>query len=209
MCLCVALHKFGVRQSPNVPERCVLTAHKQFSCTWIAQLRHQLAHFAQSAGVPVFRINRLSARHSSNWVGWVDCVSVDSDSQSGLNRFWCASAHWTALSCKCTWRCVICRTSSHLSVTYVRFCLFFCEQFKKKKEHTVCVFVYIYIYIHTHTQTHTHTHTHTYIHISVTNVEWLLPEAVLKQFVSPDDEHCVLETCREFDLCLTVHHRCR
>ena len=161
MCLCVALHMFGVRQSPNVPERCVLTAHKQFSCTWIAQLCHQLAHFAQSAGVPVFRINRLSARHSSNWVGWVDCVSVDSDSQSGLNRFWCASAHWTALSCKCTWRCVICRTSSHLSVTYVRFCLFFCEQFKKKKEHTVCVFVYIYIYIYTHTHTHTHTHTYT------------------------------------------------
>ena len=27
--------------------------------------------------------------------------------------------------------------------------------------------------------------------------ECLLPEAVLKQFVSPDVEHCVLETCRE------------
>ena len=27
--------------------------------------------------------------------------------------------------------------------------------------------------------------------------EWLLLEAVLKQFVSPYDEHCVLETCRE------------
>ena len=34
-------------------------------------------------------------------------------------------------------------------------------------------------------------------HISATNTEWLLPEAVLKQFVSPDDEHCVLETCWE------------
>ena len=34
-------------------------------------------------------------------------------------------------------------------------------------------------------------------HISATNIEWLLPEAVLKQFVFPDDEHCVLETCRE------------
>jgi len=34
-------------------------------------------------------------------------------------------------------------------------------------------------------------------HISATNIEWLLPEAVLKQFVSPDDEHDVLETCRE------------
>ena len=33
--------------------------------------------------------------------------------------------------------------------------------------------------------------------ISASNTEWLLPEAVLKQFVSPDDEHCVLETCRE------------
>ena len=31
-------------------------------------------------------------------------------------------------------------------------------------------------------------------HISATNIEWLLPEAVLKQFVSPDDEHDVLET---------------
>ena len=28
-------------------------------------------------------------------------------------------------------------------------------------------------------------------------VEWLLQEAVLIQFVSPDDEHDVLETCRE------------
>jgi hypothetical protein len=34
-------------------------------------------------------------------------------------------------------------------------------------------------------------------HISATNTEWLLPEAVFKQFVSPDDEYCVLETCRE------------
>jgi hypothetical protein len=34
-------------------------------------------------------------------------------------------------------------------------------------------------------------------HISDTDIEWLLPEAVLIQFVSPDDEHCVLETCRE------------
>ena len=30
--------------------------------------------------------------------------------------------------------------------------------------------------------------------------EWLLPEAVLIQFVSPDDEHCVLETCRELQI---------
>ena len=34
-------------------------------------------------------------------------------------------------------------------------------------------------------------------HISATNIEWLLAEAVLIQFVSPDDEHDVLETCRE------------
>jgi len=34
-------------------------------------------------------------------------------------------------------------------------------------------------------------------HISATNIEWLLPEAVLIQFVPPDDEHDVLETCRE------------
>ena len=33
--------------------------------------------------------------------------------------------------------------------------------------------------------------------ISATNIERLLPEAVLMQFVSPDDEHCVLEICRE------------
>ena len=37
-------------------------------------------------------------------------------------------------------------------------------------------------------------------HISATNIEWLLPEAVLVQFVSPDDEHCVLETCRELQI---------
>jgi len=34
-------------------------------------------------------------------------------------------------------------------------------------------------------------------HISATNMEWLLPEAALIQFVSPDVEHCVLKTCRE------------
>jgi hypothetical protein len=34
-------------------------------------------------------------------------------------------------------------------------------------------------------------------HVSATNIEWLLPETVLIQFVSPDDEHCVLETCRD------------
>ena len=34
-------------------------------------------------------------------------------------------------------------------------------------------------------------------HISATNIEWLLPEAVFIQSVSPDDEHDVLETCGE------------
>ena len=33
--------------------------------------------------------------------------------------------------------------------------------------------------------------------ISATNIEWRLPEAILIQFVSSDDEHDVLETCRE------------
>ena len=32
---------------------------------------------------------------------------------------------------------------------------------------------------------------------TTTNTEWQLPEVVLIQFVSPDDEHDVLETCRE------------
>ena len=35
------------------------------------------------------------------------------------------------------------------------------------------------------------------LHTSATNIERLLPEAVLIQFVSPDDEHDVLETCRD------------
>ena len=35
-------------------------------------------------------------------------------------------------------------------------------------------------------------------HISATNIDRLLPEVVLMiQFVSPDDEHDVLETCRD------------
>ena len=34
-------------------------------------------------------------------------------------------------------------------------------------------------------------------HISATNIEWQLPEAVLIEFVSPDDDHDMLETCRE------------
>ena len=34
-------------------------------------------------------------------------------------------------------------------------------------------------------------------HDTATNTEWQLPEAVLIQCVSPDDEHDMLETCRE------------
>ena len=34
-------------------------------------------------------------------------------------------------------------------------------------------------------------------HDTATNTEWQLPEAVLIQFVSPDDEHDMLETCKE------------
>jgi hypothetical protein len=35
---------------------------------------------------------------------------------------------------------------------------------------------------------------------TATDTEWRLPEVVLTQFVSPDDEHDVLETCREFKI---------
>jgi len=34
-------------------------------------------------------------------------------------------------------------------------------------------------------------------HDTATDTEWQLPEIVLTQFVSPDDEHDVLETCSE------------
>ena len=34
-------------------------------------------------------------------------------------------------------------------------------------------------------------------HNSATNIVWMLPEVVLMQIVSPDDEHDMLETCRE------------
>jgi hypothetical protein len=50
-------------------------------------------------------------------------------------------------------------------------------------------------------------------HDTATNTEWQLPEVVLIQFVFPDDEHDVLETCRklktknkyiEMNLCVTL-----
>ena len=34
-------------------------------------------------------------------------------------------------------------------------------------------------------------------HDTATNTEWYLLEAVLIKFGSPDDEHDILETCRE------------
>ena len=37
-------------------------------------------------------------------------------------------------------------------------------------------------------------------HDTATETEWQLPEFVLTQFVSPDDEHDMLETCRELKI---------
>ena len=37
-------------------------------------------------------------------------------------------------------------------------------------------------------------------HDTATDTEWQLLEVVLTQFVSPDDEHDVLETCRELKI---------
>ena len=37
-------------------------------------------------------------------------------------------------------------------------------------------------------------------HDTATNTEWQLPEVVMTQFVSPDDEHDVLKTCRELNI---------
>jgi hypothetical protein len=44
-------------------------------------------------------------------------------------------------------------------------------------------------------------------HISATNIEWLLPEAVSIQFVSPNDEHDVFETCRELYIEINTEKR--
>ena len=49
-------------------------------------------------------------------------------------------------------------------------------------------------------------------HDTASNIDWQLPEVILSQFVSPDDEHDVLETCRELkikkyierNLCVTL-----
>ena len=37
-------------------------------------------------------------------------------------------------------------------------------------------------------------------HDTATNTEWQLPEVVSTQFSSPDDEHDVVETCRELKM---------
>jgi hypothetical protein len=37
-------------------------------------------------------------------------------------------------------------------------------------------------------------------HDMATNTEWQLPEVVLTPFVSPDDDHNVLEICRELKI---------
>jgi len=39
-------------------------------------------------------------------------------------------------------------------------------------------------------------------HDTATDTEWQLTEVVLTQFVSPDDEHDVFETCRELKIYL-------
>jgi hypothetical protein len=37
-------------------------------------------------------------------------------------------------------------------------------------------------------------------HETATDTGWQLPEVLLTQFVSPDDEHDVLETCKELKI---------
>jgi hypothetical protein len=38
------------------------------------------------------------------------------------------------------------------------------------------------------------------VHDTATDTEWQLLDIILTQFVSPDDEHDVLETCRELKI---------
>ena len=49
----------------------------------------------------------------------------------------------------------------------------------------------------TYKEIHGNYHSVLVAHDTATNKELKLPEAVLIQFVSPDDEHDMLETCRE------------
>ena len=41
-------------------------------------------------------------------------------------------------------------------------------------------------------------------HDMATSTEWQWPEVVLTQFVSPNDKHDVLETCRELKIKLNT-----
>ena len=50
------------------------------------------------------------------------------------------------------------------------------------------MYLFIYLFIGVNSQP---------AHDTATNTEWQLPEAVLIQSVSPDDEPDMLETCRE------------
>jgi hypothetical protein len=42
-------------------------------------------------------------------------------------------------------------------------------------------------------------------HDTATDTEWQLPEDVLTQFVSPDDEDDVLKTCRELKIKIKIN----
>ena len=48
--------------------------------------------------------------------------------------------------------------------------------------------------------THKFLSVYLFLTLYVTVTEWQLPEVVLTQFVSPDDEHDVLETRRELKI---------
>ena len=67
-----------------------------------------------------------------------------------------------------------------------------------------CIYLFIVLYMfracHAHHQEKQIVSIQLYsqpAHDTATNTEWQLPEAVLIQFVSSDDEHDMLETCRE------------
>jgi hypothetical protein len=42
-------------------------------------------------------------------------------------------------------------------------------------------------------------------HDTATDTEWQLPDIVLTQFLSPDDEHDVLETCRQLKIKINTY----
>ena len=57
--------------------------------------------------------------------------------------------------------------------------------------------MYLFIYLFIYSSLHVRLVYSQPAHDTATNTEWQLQEAVLIQFVSPDDEHDMLETCRE------------